>query len=112
MSAPWPPPPDLESIRDLVREADPEGHIAEGAPADEYEPEEEAIFTSIAHLTTGELTPANLIPIIEQAWRNSFSHDDQALANSRPALERLARQIARFFGPEAQPQTRRTGIST
>lgn len=106
MSAPWPPPPDLHSIRELVRAADPEGHIAEGAPADEYEPEEEAIFAAISHLTTTELTVATLRPIIEQAWRDSFAHDDQALASSRPALFGLAQQIARFFGPEAQPQVR------
>ena len=106
MSAPWPPPPDLHSIRELVRAADPEGHIAEGAHVDEYEPEEEAIFAAISHLTTSQLTVATLTPIIEQAWRNSFAHSDEALANSRPALLRLAQQIARFFGPEAQPQVR------
>ena len=105
MSA-WPPPPDLESIRELVREADPEGHISEGSPADEYEPGEEAIFAAIAHLSTSEITPPSLTPIIEQVWRNSFAHDDKALARSRPSLEALAQQIARFFGPEAQPQTR------
>ena len=102
----WPPPPDLESIRELVREADPEGHIAEGSPADEYEPEEEAIFAAIAHLSTSEITTPSLTPIIEQVWRNSFAHDDEALTRSRPSLEGLAQQIARFFGPEAQPQTR------
>ena len=64
MSAPWPPPPDLHSIRELVRAADPEGHIAEGAPADEYEPEEEAIFAAIAHLSTSQLVPGTLTPII------------------------------------------------
>ena len=106
MSAPWPPPPDLESIRELVRAADPEGHIAEGAPADEYEPEEDAIFALIAHLPITHLTPNNLTPIIEQVWRNSFAHDDEALATSRSALEGLAKQIARYFGPEAQPQVR------
>jgi hypothetical protein len=105
MSA-WPPPPDLASIRELVRAADPEGHIAEGAAPDEYEPEEEAIFAAIAHLTTAQLTPANLTPIIEQAWRDSFAHDDEAFAASRPALLGLAQQIAHFFGPEAQPQVR------
>ena len=102
----WPPPPDLESIRELVRAADPEGHIAEGAPADEYEPEEEAIYTAIAHLPTAQLTAPTLIPIIEQAWRDSFSHTDEALAFSRPALHALAAQIARFFGLEAQPRVR------
>ena len=104
--AAWPPPPDLDSIRELVRTADPEGHIADGAAADEYEPEEEAIFAAIAHLPTAQLTPANLAPLIEQAWRDSFAHDDEALAKSRPALLTLAQQIARFFGPEATPQVR------
>ena len=102
----WPPPPDLHSIRELVRAADPEGHIAEGSPADEYEPEEEAIFAAIANLSTTQLVPDTLTPIIEHIWRDSFSHDDEALANSRPALLNLAHQIARFFGPEATPQVR------
>jgi hypothetical protein len=105
MSA-WPPPPDLHSIRELVRAADPEGHIAEGAPADEYEPEEEAIFAAIAHLSTAQLVPDTLAPIIEQAWRDSFAHDDEALTRRRPALLSLAQQIARFFGPDATPQVR------
>jgi len=72
----WPPPPDLPSIRELVRAADPEGHIAEGASADEYEPEEEAIFAAIANLSTTQLIPDTLTPIIEHIWRDSFAHDD------------------------------------
>lgn len=102
----WPPPPDLHSIRELVRAADPEGHLYEGAPADEYDPEEEAIFAAIAHLKTSELTPTNLTPILERVWQQSFSHSDEELARVRPALGSLAVQIARFFGPEAQPQVR------
>ncbi len=106
VSTPWPPPPDLDSIRELVRAADPEGHIAEGAPADEYEPEEEAIFAAIAHLVTAQLKPAVLTPILEQAWQTSFAHDVASRAASRPKLLTLAQQIARFFGPEAKPQVR------
>jgi hypothetical protein len=107
MTAPaWPPPPDLESIKELVRAADPERHIAEGASADEYEPEEEAIFAAIAHLKTSELTTPNLLPIIEHVWSSSFAHGEEATAAARPALQNLAQQITRFFGPEAQPQTR------
>ena len=105
-NAPWPPPPDLHSIRELVRAADPEGHLYEGAPADEYDPEEQAIFASIAHWPTAQLTEPNLLPVIERIWRESFAHDHEALAQSRPALESLAQQIARFFGPDAQPQVR------
>lgn len=36
MSRPWPPPPDLDSIQELVANADVEGFIADGAPVDEY----------------------------------------------------------------------------
>jgi hypothetical protein len=103
---PWPPPPDLESIQELVRAADPEGHLAEGAPADEYEPEEEEILAAIGHLPTAELLAANILPLIEGIWRRSFVLDDAAMAARHPALLALAQQIERFFGPEATPQVR------
>lgn len=106
MSKPWPPPPDLESIQDLMREADPEGHIAEGAPADEYEPEEVELFAAIAHFPTADLLATNLLPILEGIWRSAFSLDETALAQRRPALLGLAQQIERFFGPESKPQVR------
>ena len=107
MSAPWPPPPDIESIQDLVRAADIEGLIEiHGAPADEYEPEGKHIFSAIGHLPTAELTVPNLLPILEAIWRKNFIDDEAELALRRPALEALAQQITRFFGPEAQPQTR------
>ena len=106
MSKPWPPPPDLESIQTLVREADPEGHLAEGAPADEYEPEEEDLFAAIEHFPTADLIAPKLLPIIETIWGQSFSLDDITLAQRKPSLEALAQQIERFFGPEAKPQVR------
>jgi hypothetical protein len=106
MSQPWPPPPDLESIQQLVREADPEGHLAEGAPADEYEPEEELIFVSLSPLPTQQLIVMNVLPVIEQIWRTSFALDDEALGQRRPALMALAMQIERFFGPLAAPLVR------
>jgi hypothetical protein len=107
MSAPWPPPPDLESIQDLLRAADIEGLIEiHGAPADEYEPEGMHIFSAIRHLPTAELTVPKLLPIFEAIWRKNFIDDDTELALRRPALEELAQQISRFFGPEARPRTR------
>jgi hypothetical protein len=106
MSKPWPPPPDLDSIQELMREADPEGHIADGAPADEYEPEEEQLFAAIGHFPTTNLIATNILPILEAIWRDSFSLDDAALAQRRPALLALAEQIERFFGPAAQPLVR------
>ena len=56
MSA-WPPPPDLASIKELVRDADVEGLIEiHGAPSDEYDTEAETLHTAIAHLATSEIT--------------------------------------------------------
>ena len=108
MSAPWPPPPDLESIQQLVREADIEGHLAEGAPADEYEPEEDDLFAAIAHLLTAQLTAVNLQPIIEDIWRKSFNLNNVSIGTRIPTIATLAAQIERFFGPEAKPQVRNT----
>jgi hypothetical protein len=106
MSA-WPPPPDRASIRELLRDADVEGFISiHGAPADEYDPEADELHATIAHLETSEITATRLLPTLEAIWRRNHIDDDAELALRRPALEGLAQRIARFFGPEAQPQVR------
>jgi hypothetical protein len=108
MSAPWPPPPDLESVRELVRDADVEGLIAiHGAPADEYDTEAEAFHAAIAHLPSDEITVDRQLPILESIWRKNFIDDDAELSLRRPALLGIAGQMTRFFGPDANPQTRR-----
>jgi hypothetical protein len=106
MPAQWPPPVDLESIQQLVREADPEGYLANGSPADEYEPEEEELFAAIRSFSTAELTAITLQPILESLWRKSLSLNDSQLAARIPALMSLGQQIERFFGPQAKPQVR------
>lgn len=106
-SRPWPPPPDLPSIQELVRTADPEGLIAtHGAPQDEYEPEENKLLAAIQHLPTAELVTANILPPLEQIWRQAFNLSSEELAGRRPALLSLAKEIERFFGPESRPITR------
>jgi hypothetical protein len=105
-SAPWPPPPDLESIKQLVRDADTGRFIAEGSPIDEYDHEAEQLHAAIAHLPTVDLTAPHILPHVEVIWSKSFAYDDDTLSKSRPALENLAQQIARFFGPEARPHVR------
>ena len=103
---PWPPPPDLASIQELLRNADPEGHLAEGAPADEYEPEEKEFFATIADFSTAELVATTLVPILDRIWQKSFNLDEDGLAKRRPALLSLAKEIERYFGPESKPRTR------
>ena len=106
MSKPWPPPPDLASIQELVRAADPEGHLAEGAPQDEYEPEEEAILAALAGLSTEQLLTVEILPRLEAVWQQSFHLGHDQLAERRPALLSLAKEVERFFGPESKPRTR------
>jgi hypothetical protein len=98
----WPPPPDLHSIQELVREADIEGLIADGAPADEYDPEALSILRSVELLTTDQITVETLNPLIQSVWFGAF----QGISGRETAIAGLAQQIARFFGPEAKPITR------
>ncbi len=105
-SKPWPPPPDLGSIQELVATADVDGFIADGGPADEYETEADALFEQIGTFTTAELLATRILPILEGIWQNSFQLDPADLAERRPKLLELAGQIERFFGPSAQPQVR------
>jgi hypothetical protein len=106
MSKPWPPPPDIDSIQELVATADVEGFIADGSPPDEYESEAELLFVAIENFPTADLLTPKILAILEPIWRSSFSLDESNLATRRPALEGLAQQIERFFGPTAQPQVR------
>ena len=102
----WPPAPDLGSIQELVRAADPEGHLEEGAPADEYEPEEQAIYEALKDRATADLLASDTLPLIETVWRESFHLNTAALSERRPMLLSLAKEIERFFGPDARPRTR------
>ena len=108
MSKPWPPPPDLASINELVASADIESFIADGAPADEYESEAEELHAAIANFTIAEVTTARILPVLQPIWQKSFNLSPAELAKRQPALLTLAQQIERFFGPEAKPQTRST----
>ena len=104
--AQWPPPPDLASLKELVAAADPEGFLADGGPADEYDIEAEELCEALSTWSTAELTVDRLLPVIEDIWEGAFSLDDTEIVQRRPKLAGLAGQIARFFGPEAQPQVR------
>jgi len=108
LSKPWPPPPDLDSLKELFATADVEGLIADECPIDEYDPEAKLFFAAIQNRSTDRLTVQHTLPILEELWINQFSLDETALAQRRPALLALAQQVERFFGPAAQPQTRQS----
>jgi hypothetical protein len=102
----WPPPPDLNSLKELFATADVEGLIADECPLDEYDPEAKHFYEATIGYPTSKFTAKQTIPVLEQIWVKQFMLDEGQLTQRRPALEGLAQQIARFFGPEAQPQTR------
>jgi hypothetical protein len=106
MANPWPPPPDPASIKELVANADVEGFIADGAPADEYDIEAEEFCTALDGYATAEITVARLLPVLEEIWAGAFELTDAQVASRRDKLTALATEVARFFGPEAQPQVR------
>lgn len=104
--AQWPPPPDLGSLKELIAAADPEGFLADGGPADEYDVEAEELHDRLGSWTIAELTAERILPVVEDVWAVAFSLDGEGIEKRRPALQQLAAQIARFFGPGAQPQVR------
>lgn len=106
MSKPWPPPPDLNSLKELFATADVEGLIADECPLDEYDPEAKHFYEGTIGYPTSKFTTEQVLPLLEQIWVKQFMLNEEQLAQRRPALMELAQQIARFFGPEAKPQVR------
>ena len=99
MSAPWPPPPDLESIQDLVRAADIEGLIQiHGAPADEYEREVEDVLVALDGLPREEATVPRLVSIFENVYRSRFKWSDEQMRRVRPDFEDIAHKVMNYFG--------------
>ena len=106
MSTPWPPPPDLDSLKELFATADIEGLIADECPLDEYDPEAKHFYEATIGYPTSKFTAEQILPLLEQLWVKQFILNEGQLAQRRPALMKLAQQIAHFFGPAAQPQVR------
>ena len=98
MSQPWPPPPDIDSIQELVATADVEGFIAEGSPADEYETEAEFLFNAVENFPTADILAPKILAILDDIWRKSFSLDDADLSERLSKMDSLAAQFVHFFG--------------
>lgn len=86
----------LQTIQALLREADIEGYIELGAPADEYDSEAEIITTSMNQLSGVETTQENIAAIIFHVWRQSFNLDDSDLTARQPAINSVAKIIMRY----------------
>jgi hypothetical protein len=95
-------------LKELFATADIEGLIADECPLDEYDPEAKHFYEATIGYTTSKFAAQQTLPLLEQIWVKQFMLNEEKLAQRRPALMELAKQIARFFGPEAQPQTRQS----
>ncbi len=102
----WPPPPDLESLKELFATADVEGLIADDCPLDEYDPEAKHSYEATLGWPTSSFAAASTLPLLERLWSKQFMLDKAQLTQRHPGLQTLAQKIARFFGPEAQPRVR------
>ena len=89
---------DLESVNDLTTEADVEGFIADGAPADEYECEVEDVFAALSALPAERATKEAIVAIYERVWAANFSLSDAELLKRRPAFEGIVERILHHFG--------------
>jgi hypothetical protein len=106
MTAIWPPPPDLNSLKELFATADIEDLIADECPLDEYDPEAKHFYEATMGFPISKFSAEQILPLLEQLWVKQFMLNEEQIAQRRPALVELAEQIARFFGPQAEPQTR------
>jgi hypothetical protein len=106
MSKPWPPPPDLESLKELFATADVEGLIADDCPIDEYDPEAKHFFEQTLGYPSAKFSEAHTLPLLEELFGKQFMWSTEQKLQRRSNLEGLAQQIERFFGPTAQPQVR------
>ena len=107
MSKPWPPPPDLNSLNELVATADIESFLADGGPADEYEVEAEHLHNIIGTWPTAHLTTERLLPVLEAIWTDAFGLGDPTLDNrprQTPRTRRPDRTLLRPASPTPGPQ--------
>ena len=91
---------DRASLEELVQNADIEGFLAQGAPADEYDLEVDSLLRRIHGIAPGVATPTTLIALFEDVWREAFSLSEEEIMKRRPAFEEITDKILHFF-PEA-----------
>jgi hypothetical protein len=102
----WPPPPDLESLKELFASADVEGLIADDCPLDEYDPEAKHFFEEISGWSSSRFTTEEITPVLVDIFAKQFGWNRGSEATHEGKVAGLAAQIARFFGPEAKPLVR------
>lgn len=84
---------DKQSILQLLNEADIEGLLAVGAPADEYETEAEDIFQALQAIQPKNLSADAILAVVVSVWANSFGLDESAIRQRHDAFRNIIRLI-------------------
>lgn len=79
------------ALKQLLREADIEGLIADGAPADEYDSEADIVMSALTQ-STGR-TVSDVVSLLAAAWTRSFALDEAALQLRLPQLQNVAARL-------------------
>lgn len=85
-----------QTIAPLLRQADIEGYIALGAPADEYDSEAEALALAFSELNDDEATVENIVAIITESWKQSFNLGETDLGMRKSEIQNFAETIVRL----------------
>ncbi len=86
-----------QNIEVLLRQADIEGYIELGAPADEYASEAEIIAAAINELERPETSEENIAAIIFQVWKKSFNLSASDLEARQSAVNGVVKKIMKHF---------------
>ena len=86
-----------KTIEAFLREADIEGYIDLGAPADEYSSEAEIIASAVSQLEHFEINEENIISIIFAVWKKSFNLDNSDLQARKPAISSVTERIIKYY---------------
>jgi hypothetical protein len=80
----------VQKIASLLRQADIEGYIQLGAPADEYNSEAEALALALAELDNTECTLENITAITTEIWKQSFNLGEADIRMRQSQIRRFA----------------------
>jgi hypothetical protein len=85
-----------QTIASFLRQADIEGYIELGAPADEYDSEAAALALAFAELNNEEITVENITAIVAQAWKESFNLGESDLKMRQSYIQNFAEAIVKL----------------
>lgn len=77
----------------ILQEEDIEGHIADGAPKDEYASEALEIANALSLLTKEQFVEENILAIISLVWARSFNLEKDDINLRLPAFRKVIKRL-------------------